>query len=58
MTIAYAESAVAVRRMIDLRGAASVMALLQDLQNGVPFESAFHQRMAMRYEDFRSMLQR
>jgi tetratricopeptide (TPR) repeat protein len=58
VTIAYAESAVAVRRMIDLRGAASVMALLQDLQNGVPFESAFHQRMAMRYEDFRSMLQR
>jgi hypothetical protein len=34
------------------------MALLQDLQNGVLFESAFHQRMAMRYEDFRAMLQR
>jgi len=58
VTIAYAESAVAVRRMIDHRGAASVLALLQDLQRGVPFESAFHQRMAMRYEDFRSMVQR
>ena len=58
VTVAYAESAVAVRRMIDLRGAASVMTLLQDLQHGVPFESAFHQRMAMRYGDFRSMLQR
>ena len=58
VTLAYAESAVAVRRMIDLRGAASIMALLQDLQNGVPFESAFHQRMAMRYEDFRNMLRR
>lgn len=57
VAIAYAESAVAVRRMIDIRGAASVMTLLQDLQHGVPFESAFHQRMAMRYEDFRRMLQ-
>jgi hypothetical protein len=55
VTVAYAESTVAVRRMIELRGAASVMALLQDLQHGVPFESAFHQRMAMRYEDFRNM---
>jgi hypothetical protein len=55
VAVAYAESTVAVRRMIELRGAASVMALLQDLQRGAPFESAFHQRMAMRYEDFRNM---
>lgn len=57
VAIAYAESAVAVRRMMDLRGAASVMALLEALRQGVPFESAFHQHMAMRYEDFRRMLQ-
>lgn len=58
VTVAYAESAVAVRRMIELRGAASVMVLLQDLRSGVPFETAFHQRMAMRYEEFRRMIER
>jgi len=51
-TLAYALSAHAVQRMIDLRGPYAVVALLQDLARGADFASAFQQRIAMRYEDF------
>jgi len=51
-TLAYAFSAHAVQRMIDLRGPYAVVALLQDLARGAQFASAFQQRLAMRYEDF------
>ena len=51
-TLAYAFSAHAVQRMIDLRGPYAVVALLQDLARGAGFASAFQQRIAMRYEDF------
>jgi len=51
-TLAYALSAHAVQRMIDLRGPYAVVALLQDLSRGAEFASAFQQRIAMRYEDF------
>ena len=47
--VAYAESAVAVRRMLDLRGAPAIVALLGDLAGGVEFAAAFQQRMAMTY---------
>ena len=48
VSIAYATSAVAVDRMMDLRGGASgVVILLQDLGRGVPFETAFHRRMGL-----------
>jgi tetratricopeptide (TPR) repeat protein len=50
--IAYASAARAVRRLIELRGAPAVVALLQDLARGAPFASAFQRRIAMRYEDF------
>ena len=56
--IAYAQSAAAVKRLIELRGPSGIVALLEDLQNGVPFESAFHQRMAMRYDEFQTMMAR
>jgi len=56
--VAYAQSAAAVRRLIELRGPSGIVALLEDLQNGVPFESAFHQRMALRYEEFQTMMSR
>ncbi len=56
--IAYASSAHAVRRLIDQRGAAAVVALLEDLARGAPFASAFHQRIAMRYEDFAALVAR
>ena len=51
--IAYATSAVAVNRMMYLRGGASgVVVLLQDLGRGVPFETAFQRRMGLWYDEF------
>jgi hypothetical protein len=54
--VAYALSAVAVRRMLDLRGAPAVTALLQDLARGAEFPAAFRQRMAMTYAEFESVV--
>ena len=56
--LAYAYSARAVRRMIDLRGAPAVVMLLQDLSRGAEFPSAFQQRIFMRYEDFEALVAR
>jgi tetratricopeptide (TPR) repeat protein len=56
--IAYASAARAVRLLIEQRGAAAVVALLEDLARGAPFASAFHQRIAMRYEDFAALVAR
>jgi tetratricopeptide (TPR) repeat protein len=53
---AYALSTVAVRRMLDLRGAPAVVTLLRDLARGVPFETGFRQRMAMPYADFQRLI--
>ena len=53
---AYALSTVAVRRMLDLRGAPAVVTLLRDLARGVPFETGFRQRMAMPYADFQQLI--
>ena len=50
--IAYAESAVAARAMLDARGPSAVLMLLRDLGAGVPFDTAFHQRIGMRYQAF------
>jgi hypothetical protein len=56
--LAYAISGRAVQKMLQLRGAPAVVALLQDIARGVPFPSAFNQRIAMRYEDFQAMVGR
>jgi tetratricopeptide (TPR) repeat protein len=56
--IAYASAARAVRRLIAHRGAPAVVALLEDLARGAPFASAFHQRIAMRYEEFAASVAR
>ena len=56
--LAYAYSARAVRRMLDLRGAPAVVALLQDLAHGAEFAPAFQQRIFMRYEDFETLVAR
>ena len=56
--VAYALSAVAVKRMVDLRGPYAAVGLLQDLARGADFASAFHQRIGMRYEDFQAMVAR
>lgn len=56
--VAYASSAGAVRRLIDQRGPAAVVALLKDLARGAPFASAFRQRIAMPYQDFAALAAR
>jgi hypothetical protein len=56
--IAYSSSARAVRRLIDQRGVAALVALLEDLAQGAPFDRAFHQRVAMRYEEFAALVAR
>jgi len=56
--IAYATSARAVRRLIEQRGVDTVVALLEDLGRGAPFDRAFQQRTAMRYEDFATLVAR
>lgn len=54
--LAYAQSAAAVQRILDLRGASALVNLLQSLGRGAAFESAFHQSVYMRYEDFQTAL--
>jgi tetratricopeptide (TPR) repeat protein len=56
--LAYALSAVAVRKMLDLRGAPAIVSLLQALGRGTQFEYAFQQAISMRYEDFATMIGR
>jgi tetratricopeptide (TPR) repeat protein len=56
--VAYAVSAAAVKRMVDLRGPYAAVGLLQDLARGADFASAFQQRFGMRYEDFQAMVAR
>ena len=56
--VAYALSAHAVRRMMELRGPYAVVALLQNLARGVEFASAFQQSIAMSYDDFQNMIAR
>jgi tetratricopeptide (TPR) repeat protein len=56
--IAYASAARGVRRLIEQRGTAAVVALLEDLSRGAPFAAAFQQRIAMRYEDFAALAAR
>ncbi len=56
--VAYAFSAQAVRRLIELRGMPALVSLLRDLANGVQFQNAFYQRFAMRYEDFAALAER
>ncbi|HEY7058157.1 MAG TPA: tetratricopeptide repeat protein, partial [Vicinamibacterales bacterium] len=50
--IAYEAGARAVKNLIDRRGMPALVALLEDLARGEPFPRAFHQRLAMRYEEF------
>lgn len=50
--LAYAESALAVRYLLDQAGAPPVVALLQDLAAGVEFAEAFSQRILVSYAEF------
>jgi tetratricopeptide (TPR) repeat protein len=53
---AYAQSAAAVDRLIELAGTAAVVGLLQDIAQGSEFAAAFAQRVLMSYESFVSSL--
>ena len=56
--LAYAVSTYAVQRMTELRSAAAVVLLLQDLSRGVMFAPAFYQHIGMSYDDFQVMIGR
>ena len=56
--LAYAQSALAVKRMIDLRGASAIVNLLREIGRGVAFDAAFQQSIFMRYNEFVASLAR
>jgi tetratricopeptide (TPR) repeat protein len=56
--VAYAYSTRAVQRLIELRGAPALVALLKDLGRGAQFSNAFQQHFGMRYEDFAALVAR
>jgi hypothetical protein len=58
VSIAYAQSAAAVQRMIQLRGAPAVVTLIRGLDNDAPFETAFQLALGMRFQDFEGMVAR
>ena len=58
VSLAYAQSALAVRKIVDLRGMSAVMSLLQGIARGLPFADAFQQSISMRYEDFSATVER
>jgi tetratricopeptide (TPR) repeat protein len=57
-SLAYAESAVAVHKLLDEAGAPALVSLLGDIGRGVPFADAFEHQMLMSYETFQKALQR
>jgi hypothetical protein len=50
--VAYAESAAAVRQLLDQAGPAAMVALLQDIAAGRPFAAAFAERTLLSYDEF------
>lgn len=50
--MAYASAALAVQRLIDQRGAATIVGLLTDLSRGLTFDRAFAERVGTKYEEF------
>ena len=56
-SLAYAESAVAVRALLDQAGAPAVVNLLGDLGRGTPFPDAFQRNILMSYIEFQKNLQ-
>jgi tetratricopeptide (TPR) repeat protein len=53
--LAYAQSAVLVKRLIELRGAPALVALLKRLGDGTPLASALQQALFLREEDVAAM---
>jgi hypothetical protein len=55
--LAYAQSAVLVRSLLDLGGAPTLVSLLQDLARGESFPASFEARFLMPYDTFTSNLE-
>lgn len=56
-SLAYAQSAVAVRALLDQAGAPAVVNLLGDVGGGVPFPEAFERNILISYSEFQKSLQ-
>jgi tetratricopeptide (TPR) repeat protein len=56
--IAYASAAQGVRLLIELRNVGAIVALLEDLGHGMPFDRAFRLRIGMPYQDFAARIGR
>lgn len=56
-SLAYAESAVAVRALLDLAGPPAVISLLGDVGRGLSFSDAFERHILIPYSDFQKRLQ-
>jgi hypothetical protein len=50
--LAYAQSALIARRLLDEAGGPTMVALLRDLAAGQSFEAAYERRLALSYESF------
>jgi hypothetical protein len=55
--LAYAESAVVARRLLDEAGGASLVTILQDLAKGVTFRKAFEDRLFLSFDTFVASLE-
>ena len=55
--LAYATSAAAVQRMLEVRGPDAVVLLLKDVATGTPFDRAFRQRLFLPYSEFQRLSQ-
>ena len=44
--------------MLDARGPSAVVMLLRDLGAGAAFDTAFHQRIGVRYQEFQEAVSR
>ena len=56
-SLAYAESAIAARALVDQAGAAGVLNLLDDLGRGAAFADAFEKHAFVSYAEFQKKLQ-
>jgi tetratricopeptide (TPR) repeat protein len=57
-TVAYAQSARAVKRLLDMRGMTAVVGILQAVGRGVAFDSGFFQHVYITYPDFIATMER
>jgi tetratricopeptide (TPR) repeat protein len=54
--LAYAQSAIAVERLVEIAGTTAVVSLLTDLGAGMPLAKAFERNVFMTYADFQQSL--